>query len=184
MSENILELSLREFRRTKQLADRAIDQLTDEEIFRLMETDGNSVAIIVKHVAGNLRSRWRDFLTTDGEKPDRDRDSEFLLDAADTRDALLQRWEEGWEILFAALSPLSESDLTREVRIRGEGLSVLQAIQRQMTHYAYHVGQIVLLARTWRGSAWETLSVAKGQSQAFNRAPESYLTGGTDSEAR
>ncbi|MCA9752901.1 MAG: DUF1572 family protein [Gemmatimonadetes bacterium] len=146
--EAILDLCLREFRRTKQLADRAITQLDDEQFFRALAADGNSVAIVVKHVAGNARSRWRDFLTSDGEKPDRDRDSEFVLDDRDTRADLIRRWEEGWAYLFGALEPLGEADLDREVKIRGEALSVLQAIHRQLSHYAYHVGQIVLLART------------------------------------
>ncbi|MEZ5064141.1 MAG: DUF1572 family protein [bacterium] len=176
--EPILDLCLREFRRTKQLADRAISQLDDEQFFRALAADGNSVAIVVKHVAGNARSRWRDFLTSDGEKPDRERDSEFVLDDRDTRADLMRRWEEGWAYLFGALEPLGEADLDREVKIRGEALSVLQAIHRQLSHYAYHVGQIVLLARTWRGDAWRTLSVAKGQSAAFNQAPTSYLADG------
>ncbi len=121
-------------------------------------------------MAGNMRSRWTDFLATDGEKPDRNRDSEFELEPGDTREALLLRWETGWRCLFEALAPLSSDDLARTVRIRGEPHSVLKAINRQLTHYAYHAGQIVLLARHFAGGKWQSLSIPRGRSEEFNAA--------------
>jgi hypothetical protein len=163
-----------EFRRLKELAEKAIAQVTDEELFRLDRPDENSIAIVVKHVAGNLRSRWTDFLTSDGEKPDRNRDAEFVIAQGDARAALMERWEAGWETLFAAIRPLTDADLAAKVRIRGEEHTVVQAIHRQLTHYAYHVGQIVLLARHWAGPRWQTLSVPRGGSSAFNAAPDRY----------
>ena len=158
------------FRKQKQLADRAMAQVDDAAFFHALDAESNSIAIVVQHVAGNQRSRWRDFLTSDGEKPDRDRDSEFELRAGESRAALLARWEEGWTLLFAALSPLGESDLLREVTIRGEAHTVLQAIQRQLAHYSQHVGQIVLLARHWAGADWKTLSIPRGKSKEFEVA--------------
>jgi len=126
--------------------------------------------VIVKHIAGNLRSRWTDFLTSDGEKPDRRRDTEFeLVGAADTRESLMARWEEGWKTLFANVEPLTNEDLLREVPIRGEPHTVVRAINRQLTHYAGHVSQIVLLAKHWAGPKWQTLSIPRGQSETFNR---------------
>lgn len=168
---------VREFRRTKALADRAMAQVSDEQFLAAPGPETNSIAIVVKHMAGNLRSRWRDFLTTDGEKPDRRRDTEFELDAADDRASLMRRWEEGWAILFATLEALTDADLDRTVTIRGEPHTVVQAVNRQISHYAYHAGQIVLLARHFAGPEWTTLSVAKGASAAFNAAPRSYLEG-------
>ena len=165
----------REFRRTKELCDRAMAQVNDTDFRAAPDPATNPIAMIVKHVAGNQRSRWTDFLTTDGEKPDRNRDSEFVLDAADTRGALLECWERGWKILFDTLASLEDRDLDTTVTIRGEPHTVYQAIHRQLTHYAYHAGQIVLLARHYAGDRWTTLSVARGASPAFNRAPSSYL---------
>jgi hypothetical protein len=129
----------------------------------------------MKHMSGNMLSRWRDFLTTDGEKPDRNRDSEFIITDFDTRQALAERWVKGWQCLFDALEPLQDEDMSRTVHIRGEAHSVLQAINRQLTHYAYHTGQIVFLAKRLTGARWRTLSVPKGQSQAYNEAPLKYL---------
>jgi hypothetical protein len=131
----------------------------------------------MKHISGNMLSRWRDFLTTDGEKPDRDRDSEFMITQADTREALEKRRESGWQCLFETLDLLQENDLSRTVFIRGEPHSVLQAIHRQLTHYAYHTGQIVFLSKEIVGNRWQTLSIAPGKSEAFNRAPKPYLDG-------
>lgn len=165
----------REFRRLKVLADRAMVQLDEERFFGALDEEGNSVAVIVKHLTGNLQSRWRDFLTTDGEKPDRNRDGEFQLTGADTRQALLERWDAAWEILFATLRALEPADLEATVTIRGEPHSVPQAVFRHLTHYAYHVGQLVLLARHWKGPAWRTLSVPRGGSVQFNANPRSYL---------
>jgi hypothetical protein len=163
-----LEDSLTLFRYCKSLAERAIAQVTDEQLTAVLDTEMNSVAVIVKHMAGNMRSRWKDFLTTDGEKPDRRRDSEFE-DPPATREALLAMWEEGWTHVFQALKPLAEADLARRVTIRGEPHSVMQAINRQMAHYSYHCGQIVLLAKHFNCSGWQSLSVPRGQSGEFNR---------------
>ena len=167
----------REFRRLKSLAEKALAQVTDEELFRLQGPEENSIAIVVKHMAGNLRSRWTDFLTTDGEKPDRNRDGEFVIERGETRSSLMERWENGWRALFTAIGPLTDRDLEAKVRIRGEEHSVVQAIQRQISHYAYHVGQIVLLARHFAGPRWHTLSVPRGGSTTYNVRPESYLGG-------
>jgi hypothetical protein len=175
--ETYLDLAVRELRRLQGLAEKAMAQVDDDDFFATLGDDENSIAIVVKHLAGNLRSRFRDFLTTDGEKPDRNRDGEFVITPEDTRQALLAAWQEGWHILFAALEPLAAADLGRTVTIRGEPLTVLQAVTRQLTHYAYHVGQVVLLARHHAGGRWESLSIPRGRSTEFNRAPAPYLRG-------
>jgi hypothetical protein len=174
--ESYLETAQREFRRLKRLADAALAQLDERELIATLGSSDVCAAILVKHLAGNMLSRWRDFLATDGEKADRDRDSEFVVSLADTRPRLTERWERGWNCLFATLETLREQDLSRTVLIRGEPHTVLQAIQRQLTHYAYHTGEIVLVAKCLVGPRWKTLSVAKGESQAFNVAPQPYLT--------
>lgn len=174
-TDNYLSMAVREFRRLKALADKAMAQMPAEAFLARPGEGDNSVAIIVKHVAGNLRSRWRDFLTSDGEKPDRHRDDEFVIAETDTRERVLAAWEEGWAVLFDALKPLGPSDLGRSVLIRMESLSVMDAIHRQLTHYAYHVGQIVYLAKHYAGSRWTSLSIPLGKSEQFNRAPERYL---------
>jgi uncharacterized damage-inducible protein DinB len=173
--EDYLTLATREFQRLKKLADDAIAQISAEHFFAAPGEEDNSIAVIVKHMAGNMRSRWERFLTTDGEKPDRNRDSEFELTPADTRDELLAAWDRAWAILFAELKPLRPQDLERSVKIRGEPLSVLQAINRQLTHYAYHVGQIVYVAKHWGGSKWKSLSIPRGASARFNQNPEKYI---------
>jgi hypothetical protein len=142
------------------MAERAIAQVTDEQLTRTLDPESNSIALIVKHLAGNMRSRWTDFLTSDGEKPDRDRDSEFEIPPAN-RAELMRIWEDGWQRVFAALEPLSDADLSRTVTIRGEPHSVIQAIHRQLAHYAAHTGQIVLLAKHFQSDRWQTLSVPK-----------------------
>jgi uncharacterized damage-inducible protein DinB len=157
-----LEDSLTVFRYYKGLAERAMAQVTDEELVVALDAEMNSIALTVKHMAGNMRSRWTDFLTTDGEKPDRDRDSEFVEPAA-TREALLAVWEEGWQHVFRAVEPLTEQDLQRTVTIRGEAHSVLQAINRQVAHYAYHCGQIVLLAKHFRAEGWQSLTIPRAR---------------------
>jgi hypothetical protein len=160
-----------QFRTLKLQAERALAQVSDRDLTVTLDAESNSIAALVQHMAGNLRSRWTDFLTTDGEKPDRDRDSEFevdRLDAARARAELLVRWEEGWERLFAALASLTAGDLLRTVYIRAEPHSVPQAIHRQLTHQAYHVGQLVLLAKHFAAAGWQTLSVAKGKSRERN----------------
>jgi len=157
------------FRYYKKLGERAMAQCPDEGLFATLDAESNSIAIIVKHLAGNMRSRWMDFLTTDGEKPDRNRDTEFE-DPPKTRAALMELWERGWKYVFDALEPLREADLTRTVTIRTEPHSVMQAINRQMAHYAHHVGQIVILAKHLTAKAtgkWDSLSVPRGKSAAF-----------------
>jgi hypothetical protein len=163
-----VEDSVALFQYYKNLAERAMDQVTDEQLYATLDGEANSIAIVVKHIAGNMRSRWTDFLTTDGEKPDRDRDGEFV-NAPPTREALLQLWEDGWSRVFRALEPLSDSDLGRTVTIRGEAHSVMQAINRQMAHYANHVGQIVLLAKHFAQDRWQSLTVPRNRSTEFNR---------------
>ena len=152
----------------KRLAERAMAQVSDEQLFTPIDSEANSIAIIVKHMAGNMRSRWTDFLTTDGEKPDRNRDSEFE-DPPATRAAVLASWEAGWSCLFSALHALTDDDLTRTVAIRGEPHSVMQAINRQLAHYPHHVGQIVLLAKHFAGGKWQSLSIPRRASADFNQ---------------
>jgi hypothetical protein len=169
LGRHYLEDALKIFRNYKRLAERAVEQLDDADLFRALDPEMNSVALVVKHMAGNMRSRWTDFLTTDGEKPDRQRDSEFVLDAGTTRADVLRWWEEGWQLVFAAVEPLRPEDLTREVTIRGEPHTVLMAINRQLAHYAHHAGQIVFLAKHFKSSAWQSLSIPRGRSETFNR---------------
>jgi uncharacterized damage-inducible protein DinB len=163
-----IDEAFRSLRGHKRLADGAITQLNDEQFFATLDSESNSVAIIVKHMAGNMRSRFTDFLTSDGEKPDRNRDQEFITDPGTTREEVLRRWEQYWQLVFETLNSLHAEDLTRTVTIRGEPHSVLQAINRQVAHYAYHVGQIVCLAKHWKGADWKTLSVPKGKSDEIN----------------
>jgi uncharacterized damage-inducible protein DinB len=168
LTTSYLEDSLTLFRYYKNLGERAIAQVTDEQLLAALDSEMNSIAVLVKHMAGNMRSRWTDFLESDGEKPDRRRDAEFI-DPPSTREALLAVWEQGWDCLFKALEPLSEEDLRRTVTIRGEAHSVMQAINRQVAHYSYHCGQIVLLAKHLNHGSWRSLSVPRGQSEQFNR---------------
>ena len=163
-----LEDSLTLFRYYKGLAERAFAQVTDEQLLAVLDDEMNSIAVIVKHMAGNMRSRWTDFLTSDGEKPDRQRDTEFV-DPPLTRETLIALWEEGWSCLFGALEPLSEEDMQRTVTIRGEAHSVMQAINRQVAHYSYHCGQIVFLSKHVNHREWKSLSVPRGKSEQFNR---------------
>jgi uncharacterized damage-inducible protein DinB len=165
---SFLAATTTEFRRYKKLADEGMAQVDEAGFFGTPDAATNSVAITLKHVAGNLRSRWTDFLTTDGEKPDRDRDGEFELRPGDTRARLETAWEEGWRRLFDALASLTAEDLERTVQVRGEPTTVTQALQRSLAHTAYHVGQIVLLARHYAGERWTTLSIPRGGSAAFN----------------
>jgi Protein of unknown function (DUF1572) len=154
-----------QLRSLKAQADKAMAQIDDAQFFALLDADANSIALIAKHVAGNMRSRWTDFLTTDGEKPDRHRDNEFERESADTRDSILARWEAGWKLLVGVLTSLQPGDLGQTVSIRGEPYTVLQAINRQMSHYSVHVGQIVLLAKHFAGPSWKTLSIPKNQNR-------------------
>jgi hypothetical protein len=157
-----LEDSLELFRYYKTLAERAMAQVADEQLFEAIDDENNSIAIVVKHMAGNMRSRWTDFLTTDGEKADRNRDGEFV-EPAGTRAELMDLWEEGWGYVFRALEPLSDADLGRTVTIRGEAHSVMQAINRQVAHYANHVGQIVMLGKHFAGSRWVSLTIPRNR---------------------
>jgi hypothetical protein len=163
-----LEDALSLFTYYKKLAERAMDQVADDDLFACIDGEANSIALIVKHMAGNMRSRWTDFLTSDGEKPDRNRDSEFEEPPA-TRAELLTLWESGWACLFSALQPLTDADLARTITIRGEAHSVMQAVNRQLAHYPHHVGQIVLLAKHFACDRWQSLSVPRRASAEFNR---------------
>ena len=156
------------FRYYKRLGDRAMAQATDEDLTRTLDPESNSVALIVKHLSGNMRSRWTDFLTSDGEKPDRHRDTEFEAPPA-TRAEILRAWESGWDCLFRALEALTDADLPRKVTIRTEPHSVMQAINRQLAHYSYHVGQIVFLCKHFQSANWNSLTVPRRGSAEFNR---------------
>jgi hypothetical protein len=159
---HFLENALARFRADEQLGRKAIGQIADDAgLNHTLDPESNSVAMIVRHMAGNMRSRWTDFLTTDGEKPDRDRDREFEDGFAPGREELMRLWDEGWGYVFAAVSALEPGDLTRTVTIRGEPHSVVEAITRQLTHYAYHVGQIVFLAKHLRSGEWRSLSIPR-----------------------
>jgi len=168
MPSPILDVARDELQKIKKLADKAIAQLSDDELHVKLDTESNSVAVIMRHMAGNMRSRWTDFLTSDGEKPDRHRDREFE-DVPATRAELLADWEDGWQRVFEALNPLTDDDLQRTVFIRAEPHSVYKAISRQVAHYAGHAYQILLLGKHLKGAAWHTLSVPRGQSEEFNR---------------
>jgi Protein of unknown function (DUF1572) len=163
-----LKDSLALLRYYKGLAERAMAQLTDEQLVAVLDEESNSVAMIVKHMTGNMRSRFTDFLTSDGEKPDRRRDLEFV-DPPQKREAILASWDQGWACVFGALEPLGEQNLTKTVTIRGEAHSVMQAINRQVAHYSYHCGQIVFLAKHLNAGKWRSLSVPRGQSEEFNQ---------------
>ena len=156
-----------QFAKLKAQAEKALAQVDDESFFALLDPEANSVALLVKHLAGNMRSRWTDFLSSDGEKPGRDRDQEFLVAGGEDRASLMAAWEDGWRVTLDAVASLSPKDLQRTVRIRGEAHTVVEAIDRQFAHYAAHVGQIVLLAKHYAGPSWRTLSIPRGQSRAF-----------------
>jgi Protein of unknown function (DUF1572) len=165
-----LEDVVLQFRKYKDLADKAVAQVADADLFRAPDSESNSIAVILKHISGNMRSRWTDFLTTDGEKTFRDRDAEFELDGGDSKARVMERWEAGWRLLFETLTGLSPGDLLLTVTLRGEPHTVLQAIDRQLTHYAYHVGQVVYVARLFTGARWKSLSIPKGKSREFEVA--------------
>jgi len=165
---SFIEDALAIFRQYKLLGERAMQQVSDQQLFASLDDESNSIAIIVKHLTGNMRSRWTDFLTSDGEKATRNRDGEFV-DPPATREALMREWEDGWASVFGAIEPLTDADMGRVVTIRGEAHSVMQAINRQLSHYPMHVGQIVLLAKHFAGEGWQTLSVARNKSAEFNR---------------
>lgn len=166
-AQEFLEDAIRQFHGQKKLVERAIAQVPGEALFRRIDPEANSIAIVMKHIAGNQRSRWVDFLTSDGEKPDRHRDSEFEMEEGTSREALLAMWEEGWRSVFEAVEPLTAEDLERTVTIRGEPHTVTKAILRQLTHYAYHAGQIVFLAKHFAGAGWKSLTIPKGKSEEY-----------------
>jgi hypothetical protein len=159
-----------EFQRYRRIGEKALAQIPDDALNRVLFTDANSAAMLVRHLGGNLTSRFTDFLTSDGEKPWRDRDAEFETREYG-RDEVERRWAAGWSVLEAELAKLSDADLSREVRLRGQPLTVHEALARSLAHTAYHVGQIVLLARLLAESEWEWISIPKGQSAAYNAAP-------------
>lgn len=156
------------FRSQKQMAERAVGQLSFEQLRHDPGGDANSVAVIMKHLAGNMLSRWTDFLTTDGDKPDRDRDSEFV-DRFESREALMARWEQGWSRLFETLDRLAVDDLVKTVTIRGQPETVVSAVHRQISHYAYHTGQIVSQCKALAGDDWAYLTIPRGQSEQYNQ---------------
>src|ERR1041385_2308611 len=166
LASQYLDEAMRQFRGHKRLTEGALSQLKDEEIFMTLDAEANSVAIIVKHLAGNMRSRFVDFLSSDGEKPDRNRDMEFEAPPT-TRTEVMQLWETGWEYVFSALMPLSDADLIRTVLIRTEPHSVMQAISRQIAHYCSHIGQIIFLAKHFAGDQWKAVTISRGKSAEF-----------------
>src|SRR5437762_9228967 len=175
IGKHYLEDALYTFRYYKKLAERAIAQIGDEDFFKTLDEESNSIAVNMKHMAGNMLSRWTDFLTTDGEKPERNRDMEFIMLPATTKEDVLTYWGKGWQSVFAAVEPLKPEDLARTVTIRGQDHTVVQAINRQLAHYAYHVGQIVYLAKHFKASDWQSLSVPKNKSEEFNKYLEEQV---------
>ncbi|MFD0715061.1 DUF1572 family protein [Paenibacillus sp. GCM10027626] len=168
LASHVLELSLQDFMSQKKLGDKAIGQLPDDGLFFAPNSESNSIAVIINHMYGNMLSRWTDFLTTDGEKENRNRDAEFETAALD-RHLLMERWDAGWNTLFFALKAIQPEDLQRTIYIRGEAHTAIQAIHRQISHYGYHVGQIVYIAKAYCASHWQTLSIPKGGSASFNK---------------
>jgi len=169
LAQHYLEDSLSSFRAYKKLAEKALDQLSEDEFFITLDEEANSIAVIMKHMAGNMLSRWTDFLTTDGEKPDRNRDMEFVIEPKTSKEDVLAYWEKGWQRVFDTLEPLTGADLGKKVMIRGEEHTVIQAINRQLMHYSYHIGQMVFLAKHFRSSEWKSLSVPRNKSLEFNK---------------
>ncbi|HKQ99945.1 MAG TPA: DUF1572 family protein [Pyrinomonadaceae bacterium] len=182
LAQHYLEDSLANFRGYKKLAEGAFEQVSDEQFFATLDEEANSIAVIIKHMVGNMLSRWTDFLNSDGEKPNRNRDMEFVLTSETTRNEMLAAWERGWACVFDAVESLKPEDVMRTVLIRGEEHTVVKAINRQTTHYAYHIGQIVFLAKHFRSAEWKSLSIPRNKSAQFN----AYLTekGGVASESR
>ena len=166
--QNYFEDAVSSLKAYKKLADKAIAQLKDEEFFVALDEEANSVAVIMKHMAGNMFSRWTDFLTTDGEKPNRNRDMEFVMEANTSKDDMLDYWERGWACVFAAIEPLKPEDFESKVKIRGEEHTIVQAINRQLMHYSYHIGQIVFIAKHFRSTEWSSLSIPRNRSGDFN----------------
>lgn len=178
ITQHYLDDTRASFRAYKKLAEKALAQIKDEEYFVTLDEESNSIAVIMKHLAGNMISRWTDFLTSDGEKPDRNRDLEFVIEPQTAKADVFAYWEKGWDCVNNALAQLEAADFDKTVLIRGEAHSIVQAINRQMTHYAYHIGQIVFLAKHFRASAWHSLSVPRNRSAGFNEYLEKKLQAG------
>ena len=178
LGRHYLDDAITTFRAYKKLAEKALDQLRDEEYFIAIDDEANSIAIIMKHLAGNMLSRWTDFLTTDGEKPERNRDMEFVIEPQTSKADVMAYWEEGWRRTFETVEALQPEDLMRTVLIRGEPHTVVQALNRQLAHYPHHIGQIVFLAKHFRSSDWKSLSIPKNKSAEFNRYLEQNLQQG------
>jgi Protein of unknown function (DUF1572) len=168
MYANYLESIQKQFAYYKLLGDKTIAQLSEAELFRQYNAESNSIAIIVNHLSGNMLSRWTDFLTTDGEKEWRNRDQEFEENAIKTKSELLERWEKGWACLFAAIGSINENNFQQIIYIRNQGHTIVDAFNRQLAHYAYHVGQMVFQAKMLKGAEWQSLSIPKGSSQEYN----------------
>ncbi|MGH9967485.1 MAG: DUF1572 family protein [Pyrinomonadaceae bacterium] len=169
INQHYLDDAIDNFRSYKKLAEKALDQITDDEFFVTIDQESNSIAVIMKHIAGNMLSRWTDFLTTDGEKPDRNRDMEFVIEPQTTRADMMAYWEKGWQCTLETISALRPEDLQRKVTIRGEEHTVVRALNRQLAHYPYHIGQIVFLAKHFRSADWKSLSIPKNKSAEFNK---------------
>ncbi len=184
LAKHYLEDAVLNFRGYKKLAEGAFGQVTDEEFFRAIDEEANSIAVIIKHMVGNMLSRWTDFLTTDGEKPDRNRDMEFVITPETTRDEMLAQWEKGWACVFNAIESLQPEDLMKTVLIRGEAHTVVKAINRQMTHYGYHIGQIVFLAKHFKSTGWQSLSIPRNRSSEFNAYLKEKATEGASEQNR
>ena len=180
LAQHYLEDAITTFKGYKDLAEKALAQTSDEEFFQALDEEANSIAVIIKHISGNMLSRWTDFLTTDGEKPSRQRDMEFVITEQTGRDELMRQWERGWRCLFDAIEPLRPEDFEKKVFIRGREHTIVEAINRQLTHYAYHIGQIVFLAKHFRSAEWKSLSIPRNKSVEFN----AYLAERRESAAR
>jgi hypothetical protein len=184
LAEHFLEDAVANFRGYKKLAEGAFAQVDDEEFFRALDEEANSIAVIIKHMSGNMISRWTDFLYSDGEKPDRNRDMEFVVTPETTRDEMMAQWEKGWKSVFDAVESLEPEDLMKTVLIRGEKHTVVKAINRQLTHYGYHIGQIVFLAKHFKSNAWRSLSIPRNRSGEFNAYLSEKRTEGAETQHR
>ena len=173
IEQHFIDDAVLQLRKLKELADKALQQIQEDQLFAVLDPEANSIAVIMKHMAGNMFSRWTNFLTSDGEKPDRNRDMEFVIEANTTKADVLDYWERGWACVFAAVEPLQPEDFEKTVMIRGEKHTIVQALNRQMTHYAYHVGQIVFLAKHFRSAQWNSLSIPRNKSAEFNAQMQS-----------
>jgi hypothetical protein len=162
--------AVQQFCQLKALAEKALEQTSDDEFFIALDEEANSIALLMKHLAGSMRARWTDFPSDSDEASNRNRDSEFAIDEGDTKSVLIEHWQAAWRCLFDAIEPLTAEDLAKTIRIRGRSLSSLEAINRQLIHYAYHIGQMVFLAKHFRSSAWQSLSIPRGKSAEFSSA--------------